>query len=323
MATRYQITATGGPDVLTRVEEELSPPPPGFAQVKLDAIGLNYIDTYHRTGLYPLPLPTTLGVEGAGIVTAVGDGVENVKIGQRVAYAGPPATYASEAHLVAALLVPLPDDVSSDLAAASWLKGMTARYLLKATYPVKAGDTILIHAAAGGVGLIVCQWAKALGCTVIGTAGSPEKAELARAHGCDHPILYNEVDFVEAVMDLTQGQGVPVVYDSVGKATVPKSVMCLKPRGMLVSFGNASGLPDPIGFDVLGARGSLFVTRPSLFNYIATPDELSETANDFLDVLQNGTVKVEVRQSYGLDDVVQAHKDIEARKTTGSTILFP
>lgn len=314
---------TGGPEVMQFETVDLPAPPEGFARVKNTAIALNYIDTYHRTGLYPLPLPTGLGVEGAGVVESVGSGVTHLKEGDRVAYVFAPGCYAEAALIPASRLVKLPDNISDELAGASFLKGLTAEYLLRRTYQVKAGDTILVHAAAGGVGLILCQWAKHLGATVIGTVGSEDKARLAKAHGADHTILYRQEDFVARVKELTGGLGVPVVYDSVGKDTVPGSVQCLQPRGMLVSFGNASGLPDPVGFEAIAAQGSIFVTRPSLFNYIAFDEELADAAAALFDVMASGAVKVDVRQRYKFDDVVKAHQDLEARVTTGSSILIP
>lgn len=311
----------GGPDVMQFETVELPAPPEGFARIKHTAVALNYIDTYHRTGLYPLPLPTGLGVEGAGVVESVGAGVSNLKEGDRVAYVFAPGCYAEAALIPASRLVKLPDSMPDEIAAASFLKGLTAEYLLRRTYPVKAGDTILVHAAAGGVGLILCQWASHLGATVIGTVGSEDKAKLAKAHGASHTILYREEDFLPRVMELTGGMGVPVVYDSVGKDTVPSSVKCLQPRGMLVSFGNASGLPDPVGFDAIAAQGSIFVTRPSLFNYIAADEELAAASAAWFDVVASGAVKIDVHQRYKFDDVVKAHQDMEARVTTGSSIL--
>ncbi len=311
----------GGPEVMQFETVELAAPPEGFARIKHTAIGLNYIDTYHRTGLYPLPLPTGLGVEGAGIVESVGPGVSNLKEGDRVAYVFAPGCYAEAALIPASRLVKLPDAISDELAAASFLKGLTAEYLLRRTYQVKQGDTILVHAAAGGVGLILCQWASHLGATVIGTVGSEEKAALAKQHGATHTILYREENFVARVKELTGGLGMPVVYDSVGKDTVPGSVQCLQPRGMLVSFGNASGLPDPVGFDAIAAQGSIFVTRPSLFNYIASDQELEDASTVWFDAVASGAVKIDVRQRYAFDDVIKAHQDLEARVTTGSSIL--
>jgi len=323
MIRRVHITETGGPEVLKIERADLPDPGPGEARVRHTAIGLNYIDTYHRTGLYPLPLPTGLGVEAAGEVVAIGEGVNQIKPGDRVVYFFVPGAYADEVNIPAERLVILPDTIEEDEAAAGFLKGMTAEYLLRRTYPVKSGETILVHAAAGGVGLILCQWAKRLGCTVIGTAGSEEKAELAKAHGADHVILYRSEDFVARTRELTGGEGVPVVYDSVGKDTVPGSAQCLQPRGMLVSYGNASGMPAPIGFEELGARGSLFVTRPSLFNYVATRSELDMASEALFEQWGAGHIKVEVRQTYPLDEVRRAHEEMEARSTLGSSVLVP
>jgi NADPH2:quinone reductase len=266
-------------------------------------------------------MPFTPGVEGAGTVESVGEGVANVKAGDRVAYAGPLGGYAEERLIDAGRLVKLPDAIAFDQAAAMMLQGMTARMLLRAVYPVKSGDTILVHAAAGGVGLILCQWANALGATVIGTVSTEEKAELARAHGCAHPILYTRQDFAAEVAKLTAGQKLPVVYDSVGKTTFMKSLDCLRARGLMVSFGNASGPVEPFSPLVLSQKGSLFLTRPTLFHYIATRPELEEAATDLFDVIRSGKVKVEVKQRFALNDAAEAHRALEARKTTGSTVL--
>ncbi len=305
-------------------EVDLSAPGEGQVQVRHTAIGLNYIDTYHRTGLYPLPLPTGLGLEAAGVVEAVGAGVTALKEGDRIAYgAGPIGAYAECANVPANRVGKLPDAIGDDAAAAMMLKGMTARYLLRATYVVQPGDTILFHAAAGGVGLIACQWAKALGATVIGTVGSDDKAELAKAHGCDHSINYSHENVAERVRGLTGGAGVPVVYDGVGKATVDASLDSLAPRGLLVSFGNASGPVTNFDLGVLSAKGSLYVTRPTLMTYVASDADLSATMQDLFDVVASGKVKITVNQRYALADVVQAHKDLESRATTGSTVLIP
>ncbi|GAB3626005.1 quinone oxidoreductase [Pandoraea terrae] len=324
MTKAIRITENGGPEVMQYVDVEVGDPGPGEARVRHHTVGLNYIDVYFRTGLYPQPLPGGLGMEAAGVVEAVGAGVTHVKPGDRVAYASrPPGAYAEARVMPADSLVKLPDAIDFDQAAAMMLQGMTAQYLLRRTYPVKASDTILIHAAAGGVGLIVCQWAKALGATVIGTVGSDEKADLARAHGCDHPIVYSRENFVERVKAITGGQGVAVVYDSIGKDTFTGSLDCLRRLGMMVNFGNASGPVPQIQTADLVSRGSLFFTRPTLFNYTATREELEATAKDLFDVVANGTVKIEVRQRYALKDVAQAHRDLEGRKTTGSTLLIP
>jgi NADPH2:quinone reductase len=288
-------------------------------------VGLNFIDVYQRDGTYPLPsLPAVLGMEGAGVVEAVGEGVTEVAAGDRVAYAGlPPGAYAEKRLIPAHRLVRLPDAISTRQGAAMMLQGMTARYLLHGCYKVKSGDRILIHAAAGGVGLIVCQWANHLGATVIGTVGSEKKAELARAHGCHHTILYDREDFTERTREITDGRGVDVVYDSVGQATFMKSLDCLRPMGMMVSFGQSSGLVAPFNPGILSAKGSLFLTRPTLMTYTARRDDLLEHAHDLFEVVQSGAVKIEVRQTYALSEAATAHADLEARKTTGSTILLP
>jgi NADPH2:quinone reductase len=321
MPHAIQIHEAGGPDVLAWDEVEVGEPGPGQAKIRQAAAGLNFIDIYHRTGLYPQQTPFTPGVEGAGTVESVGEGVTNVKPGDRVAYAGPLGGYSEERLIDGDKLVKLPDDIAFDQAAAMMLQGMTARMLLRSVYPVKSGDTILVQAAAGGVGLILCQWASALGATVIGTVSTEEKAELARAHGCAHPILYTKQDFAAEVDKLTAGQKLPVVYDSVGKATFMKSLDCLRPRGLMVSFGNASGPVDPISPLVLSQKGSLFLTRPTLFHYIATRPELEQAANDLFDVVRSGKVKIEVKQRFPLAEAAEAHRALEARRTTGSTIL--
>jgi NADPH2:quinone reductase len=321
MSHAIRIHQPGGPDVLKWEEVDVGDPGPGQVRIRQEAAGLNFIDVYHRTGLYPQQLPFTPGVEGAGMVEGVGDGVHDLKLGDRVAYAGPVGGYAEERLIDADRLVKLPDKIPFDQAAAMMLQGMTARMLLRAVYRVEAGDTILVHAAAGGVGLIMCQWASALGATVIGTVSTEEKAELARAHGCAHPILYTKQDFAAEVAKITAGQKLPVVYDSVGKATFPKSLDCLRPRGLMVSFGNASGPVDPISPLILSQKGSLFLTRPTLFNYIATRRELDNAANDLFDVVRSGKVKIEVKQHFPLKDAAEAHRALESRKTTGSTIL--
>lgn len=319
-----RIHAVGGPEVMTWEDVPLPAPGPGQATVRNHAVGLNYIDVYFRTGLYPQPLPGGLGMEGAGVVEAVGEGVTEVAPGDRVAYAGTPnGAYALARVMPAAKLVRLPDGIGFEQAAAMMLQGMTAQYLLKRTYPVKAGQTILWHAAAGGVGLIACQWAKALGATVIGTVGSDEKARLARAHGCDHVIVYSRENFVERVKEITGGRGVPVVYDSVGKDTWPASLDCLQPLGMMVSFGNASGPIPPVNTGDLASRGSLFFTRPTLMSYTATREDLLASANDLFDAVLTGKVKIEIQQRYPLAEAAQAHRDLEARRTTGSTLLIP
>jgi len=321
MTHAIRIHQPGGPEALKWEEVEVGEPGPGQARIRQAAAGLNFIDVYHRTGLYKQPLPFTPGVEGAGTVESVGPDVEHLKAGDRVAYAGPIGGYAEERLVPADRLVKLPDDISFDQAAAIMLQGMTARMLLRAVFPVQQGDTILIHAAAGGVGLVMCQWASALGATVIGTVSNEEKAELARAHGCDHPILYTHQDFVAEVQKLTAGEMLPVVYDSVGRTTFAKSLDCLKKRGLMVLFGNSSGPVQPFAPGVLAQKGSLFLTRPTLFDYIATRQELEQAAVDLFDVVASGKVKVEVKQRFPLKDAAEAHRALEARQTTGSTIL--
>lgn len=316
---------TGGPDVLSWDRIALPDPGPGEAQVRHSAIGVNFIDVYFRTGLYHLKeVPSPLGVEGAGIVTAIGPGVTEVQVGDRVAYAGGPVgAYAEMRNIPAHRLVPIPDGIDDRTAAAVMLKGMTAQALLRQTFPVAEGDTILVHAAAGGVGLLMCQWARALGVTVIGTVGSEEKAELARQNGCTHTVDYTREDFVERVRTLTDGQGVPVVYDSVGQATLFKSMDCLQPRGLLVSFGQSSGPVPPIPLAMLAEKGSLFITRPTLFNYIAKREELLQAASDVFEQILAGRLKIAVNQTYALKDASIAHADLEARRTTGSSLLIP
>ncbi len=322
MSKAVTIHEVGGPEVLKFETVEVGDPGPGEVLLKQSAAGLNFIDTYQRTGLYPLPsFPAVLGMEGAGVVEAVGVGVTEVDIGDRVAYSMAPGAYAERRLVPAAVLVRLPDGISDDQGAAMMLKGCTAQYLIRRTYRVEAGDTILIHAAAGGVGLIVCQWAKHLGATVIGTAGGPDKVALAEAHGCDHAIDYTTEDFVERVGEITNGAGVPVVYDSVGNDTFLPSMDCLQPRGLLVSFGQSSGAIPPFDPGVLAQKGSLFLTRPTLGTYIATREELEATARELFDVVVSGAVKIEVNQTYPLEDAATAHRDLEARKTTGSTVL--
>ena len=321
MTHAIQIHQTGGPDVLQWEEVDVAAPGPGQVRLRQEAAGLNYIDVYHRTGLYPQPLPFIPGVEGAGTVDAIGEGVTSLRPGDRVAYAGPIGGYAEQRLIDAERLVKLPDSISAEQAAAMMLQGMTAHMLLRSVHRVVPGETILIHAAAGGVGLIVCQWAKALGATVIGTVGSDEKAELARAHGCDHPIVYTRQDFVTEVARITDGAKLPVVYDSIGRDTFMQSLDCLAPRGMMVSFGNASGPVDPFPPGMLAQKGSLFLTRPTLYHYIAARSELETAARDLFDAVENGTVKIEINQRFALKDAAEAHRSLEARTTTGSTIL--
>ncbi len=324
MVKAIRITETGGPEVLKLVDVDLADPGAGEVQVKHKAIGLNYIDTYFRTGLYPAPIPCGLGLEAAGVVTKVGDGVTTLKEGDRVAYgSGPLGAYSEAQNAPANRLVKVPDGVSDKDAAAMMLKGMTAHYLLRRTYEVKAGDTILFHAAAGGVGLIACQWAKHLGATVIGTVGSEEKAALAKQAGADHTILYREEDVPARVREITGGKMVPVVYDGVGKDTFEMSLNCLAPLGLLASFGNASGPVPPFDLSILNLKGSLFVTRPSLAAYTASDEDLAMTAAELFEVMAKGAVKADVRQEYALADAAQAHSDLEGRKTTGATVLIP
>lgn len=324
MARAVRIHETGGPEVMKLEDIEVSDPGPGQIRVRHTAVGLNFIDTYQRSGLYPVQLPSGLGLEAAGVVDAVGEGVTHLQAGHRVAYGTGPLGAYSESHLVAADRVArLPATIGDRTAAAMMLKGMTAQYLLRRTYPVKEGDTILFHAAAGGVGLIACQWANHLGATVIGTVGSEEKAELAKAHGCHHTILYRTENVPEAVREITGGRMVPVVYDGVGKATWDASLDCLAPRGFMISFGNASGAVGPIDPMILSAKGSLYLTRPTLFHYTMTAEELQATADDLFRVVDSGAVRIEVNQTYALADVIQAHRDLEARKTTGATVLIP
>ena len=321
MVHAIRVHQTGGPEVLSWEDVEVGEPGPGQVKLRHEAVGLNYIDVYHRTGLYPQPLPFIPGVEGAGVIEAVGPDVTFVRSGDRVAYAGPIGSYSEERLIDADRLVKLPDEIPFDQAGAMMLQGMTVRMLLRSVHKVEAGETILVHAAAGGVGLIMCQWAKALGATVIGTVSTDEKAQLARAHGCDHPIVYARQDFVAEVGRITAGEKVPVVYDSVGKDTFLKSLDCLHPRGMMVSYGNASGPPDPIAPGLLAQKGSLFLTRPTLFHYIATRDELEQSAAELFELVLSGKLKIEIGQRFALKDAAEAHRELEARRTTGSTTL--
>jgi NADPH2:quinone reductase len=325
MAKAVRMYQTGSPEVLVWEDYDPGQPGPAEARIRHEAVGLNFIDVYHRMGLYPLPqLPAIPGMEGAGIVEAVGEGVEEVKVGDRVAYAGlPPGAYAEVRVIPAHRLVKLPEKIPTRQAAGMMLRGMTARYLLYGCYRVRKGDTILMHAAAGGVGLIVCQWAKYRGATVIGTVGTKDKAEIAKAHGCDYPILYREEDFPARVKQITGGAGVDVVYDSVGQATFMKSLDCLRPMGMMVSFGQSSGVVPLFDLGILSAKGSLFLTRPSLMNYTEKRNDLLAHARDLFKVVSSGAVKIEINQTYPLAEAARAHRDVEARKTTGSTILIP
>jgi NADPH2:quinone reductase len=324
MTHAVRIHTTGGPEALSWDEVDIGDPGEGEIRLKQTAVGLNYLDTYHRSGMYPVgDLPAVIGSEGAGVVDAVGPGISGIAAGDRVAYSMGLGAYAEVRLINAAAVVKIPDGVSDQAAASMMLKGCTAQYLMSRTYEVQKGDTILFHAAAGGVGLIACQWAKHLGATVIGTVGSEEKAELARANGCDHTIIYGKENFVERVREITGGAGVPVVYDSVGKDTMMGSLDCLRPRGLLALFGQSSGKPDPLDITMLTPKGSLYVTRPSLAHYIATREDLVYTANELFDVVAKGIVKVSVNQTYPLAETAQAHRDLEARKTTGSTVLVP
>jgi len=324
MTYAIRIHEHGGPEVMKWEAVEVGAPAAKEIRVRHTAVGLNYIDTYHRTGLYKIALPSVIGREGAGVVDAVGSEVTELKVGDRVAYASAPIGSYSEMRLVAAdRVVKIPAGVTDQQAASMMLKGMTAQYLLRRTYPIKPGDTILFHAAAGGVGLILCQWAKHLGATVIGTVGSEEKATLARANGCDHVINYRTEDFVARVAEITGGKKCAVAYDGVGKDTFMKSLDCVRPRGLVALFGNASGKVEPLDLGLLAAKGSLFVTRPTLDTHVATREELVNTANELFDVVSRGIVKLEINQTYALKDAVQAHRDLEARKTTGSTVLLP
>ncbi len=314
----------GGPEVMQLDDVELAAPGAGEIQIRHTAIGLNYIDTYHRSGLYPLPLPHGLGMEGAGTVAAVGSGVSDFAVGDRVAYAAPPpGSYSEARNIEATKVVKIPAGVDDRTAAAMMLKGMTAQYLIRQVYKVQAGDTILIHAAAGGVGLIVCQWAKALGATVIGTVGSDAKAQLAKANGCDHPIVYTRDNFVEKTLEITGGKKLPVVYDSIGKDTWPASLDVLRPRGTMVSFGQSSGSVPPVDLGIFAQKGSLVFTRPTLMTFTATKEGLGAMAADLFDAVASGKVKINIEQTYALADVVKAHQDLEGRKTTGSTVILP
>lgn len=318
------VNKTGGPEVLELREVEVPAPGPGQVVVRHRAIGLNFVDIYFREGVYPAPMPFTPGTEGAGVVEAVGPNVTEVKVGDRVAYAGGPlGSYAEVRAMPARVLVKLPDKLDEATAAAAMLKGLTAHYLIFSTYAVKRGDTILVHAAAGGVGLILCQWAKSLGATVIGTVGSAEKARLAAAHGCDHPINYESEDFVARVKEITRGAMVPVVYDSVGQATFMKSLDCLRPRGLMVSYGQSSGMVPPLGINILSAKGSLYLTRPTLQTYTASREELIERSRALFDALQSGVVRCEVKQRFALKDAAAAHRALGSRETTGSSVLIP
>ena len=327
MSKAIQIQQYGGPEVMRMVELEVGAPGPGEVRIRHHACGLNYIDVYQRTGLYQNPLPLNLGMEGAGVIEAVGEGVTHLKAGDRAAYASnPPGGYSEVRVMPAKTVCRLPEGIAFDTAAGMMLKGLTAQYLLKKTLPVEglqAGDFVLFHAAAGGVGLIACQWAKALGLQLIGTAGSAAKCALALEHGAAHAIDYTKEDFVARVKAITGGQGVKVVYDSIGKDTFEKSLDCLRPFGLMASFGNASGPVAPFAPGLLGPRGSLYLTRQTLFTHIATREATQAMADDLFAVVQRGAVKIRIGQRYPLAEVAQAHRDLEARKTTGSTVLMP
>ncbi len=326
MTKAIRIHETGGPEVLRWEDVELAEPKQGEIRIRHTAVGLNFIDVYFRTGLYPTPpLPFVPGLEAAGVVEAVGPGVTELKVGDRVAYGQPGAmgAYSQERVIPAEKVVRIPDGIEDQTAAAMMLKGMTAQYLLRRCYQVKSGDTIVVQAAAGGVGLIACQWAKHLGATVIGTVGSEQKAKLAADHGCDHPIIYTKEDFVARVRELTNGEGVPVVYDSVGKDTLMKSLDCLRPRGFMVLFGQSSGAVEPFNLGLLAQKGSLYITRPTLATYTAKRADLVATANDLFEVVRAGAVRIEVNQTFPLKDAADAHRALEGRKTTGSTVLVP
>jgi NADPH2:quinone reductase len=323
MTKAVRFHKTGGPEVLQLDDVQVAAPGQGQVRVRHTAIGVNFVDTYQRSGLYPMQLPQVAGNEGAGVVEQVGAGVTTLKSGDRVTYTGQVGSYCGERLLPADRLLKLPDGISDEQAASMLLKGMTVQYLIHRTYPVKAGDTVLWHAAAGGVGLIACQWLKALGVTVIGTVGSPEKAKLAKAHGADHVIDYSKEDFVARVKEITGGKGVPVVYDSVGKSTWEGSLNCLRPLGMWVTFGNASGPVPPLNTLILSQKGSLYCTRPTLATYTASRADLEMTSKSLFDIVKSGKVKIEVSGRYKLADAAQAHRDLEGRKTTGSVILLP
>ena len=321
MPHAIRVHEVGGPDVLQWEDVDPGELRPGQVRLRQEAAGLNFIDVYHRTGLYPQPLPFTPGVEGAGVIEAVGPEVESLKVGDRVAYGGPIGGYSEVRLINADRVVKLPDAISFEQAAAMMLQGMTAEMLLRRVHPVKSGETILVHAAAGGVGLILCQWAKVLGATVIGTVGSDEKAELVGAHGCDHPIVYTRQDFVQEVERITGGAKVAVVYDGVGRDTFMKSLDCLSRRGMMVSFGNASGPVDAFPTLLLAQKGSLFLTRPTLHDYTLDPDDLQQSAKALFDVVTSGKIQIEIGQRFALKDTADAHRALEDRKTSGSTVL--
>jgi NADPH2:quinone reductase len=323
MAKAVRYHKQGGPEVLQYEDVAVGEPGQGQVRIRHTAIGVNFVDTYQRSGLYPMQLPAVAGNEGAGVVEAVGAGVSELKAGDRICYTGIPGSYCETRLVLADRMVKLPQGISEEQAASMLLKGLTVHYLIFTTYPVKQGETVLWHAAAGGVGLIACQWLKALGVTTIGTAGSADKMALAKAHGADHVINYTTDNFVEKVKAITGGKGVPVVYDSVGKTTWEGTLDCLRPRGLVVSFGNASGPVAPVNLGVLSTKGSLYVTRPTLATHIASRADLVERSNALFEVVKSGKVKIETTAKYKLADAAQAHKDLESRKTTGSVILVP
>lgn len=323
MAKAIRFHRQGGPEVLQLDDVQVGDPGPGQVRIRHTAIGVNFVDTYQRSGLYPMQTPAIAGNEGAGVVEALGPGVKDLKKGDRVAYTGLPGSYCDVRVVPADRMVKVPKGISDEAAASMMLKGMTVHYLIFSTYKVKKGDTVLWHAAAGGVGLIACQWLKKLGVTVIGTVGSEEKAKLAKAHGCKHVVNYSTENFVERVKEITKGKRVPVVYDSVGKTTWEGSLDCLQPRGLMVSFGNASGPVAPVNLGILSSKGSLYVTRPTLATYIAARADLVKRSNDLFNAVKSGKVKIETTARYKLADAANAHRDLEGRKTTGSVVLIP
>jgi NADPH2:quinone reductase len=323
MAKAVRYHKQGGPEVLQVDDVQVGDPGQGQVRIRHTAIGVNFVDTYQRSGLYPMQLPAVAGNEGAGVVEAVGAGVTDLKAGDRICYTGLPGSYCETRLVPADRMVKLPQGITEEQAASMLLKGLTVHYLIFSTYAVKKGDTVLWHAAAGGVGLIACQWLKALGVTTIGTAGSPDKLALAKSHGADHVINYSTDNFVEKVKGITGGKGVPVVYDSVGKTTWEGSLDCLRPRGLMVTFGNASGPVAPVNLGILASKGSLYVTRPTLATYIAARADLVERSNALFEVVKSGKVKIETTGKYKLADAAQAHRDLESRKTTGSVVLIP
>jgi NADPH2:quinone reductase len=323
MAKAIRFHKQGGPEVLQVDDVPVGDPGPGQVRIRHTAIGVNFVDIYQRSGLYPMQLPAIAGNEGAGVVEALGKGVKDLKVGDRVAYTGLPGSYCEARIVPADRMVKIPQGISDEQAASMMLKGLTVHYLIHSTYKVKKGDTVLWHAAAGGVGTIACQWLKKLGVNTIGTVGSPEKVQLAKAHGCKHVINYSTENFVEKVKEITKGKKLPVVYDAVGKSTWEGSLDCLQPRGLIVSFGNASGPVPPVNLGILSTKGSLYVTRPTLGTYIAARADLVKRSNDLFNVVKSGKVKIETTARHTLEDAAQAHRDLEGRKTTGSVVLIP